>query len=652
MTTRAHPSDPLGPLLVRLMDGALSPEENTRLAEVLRGDAAARRRYHDFIELHALLHWEHDKPDELLALEAFDHPLMGHDEGETTLPPTTTGGTPILGFLAETWQRGQDFASGLGLPILFIAAMACGALLTVMLTSDSSRTDREEAAPPQYAAKLGRTVDCQWQDPHLVLDQGAAFSAGRVLKLNAGLAKLHFVGGARILLEGPARFKIDSPRRGVLEEGKLVCRVSKTGVGFQIGTPTVDVVDLGTAFGVSVEEDGTSEVHVFEGVVETSPLDAPEPAAPIRLVRNQAARFAARQAPKQEIVCAPAQFVQWPDFEELAGAARPTRPTAPPGSFSVVVISDTQEYMGCGTAAQPGSAASVTNTVFESYVQWVAENVKKQRIVFVSHIGDMVNKESHRQWQVARHCLNPLHGKTPYGLTVGPPNPLVGDRPLVDEYFPCSHFEQFAWFGGAYSDPLTPRQPPSIVNSYQQFSAEGLDFLALHVQSNPTDEVLRWVDEVLENHADRRAVIFTDAYLGPRERPENDEQWFEAARGRMRWAPGAGPVFNTAQDVWEKCFSKHPNIFMICSADDRRTQAWRRTVHGREGNPVHELLADYGPHGLRVYNFRPRGNKIHVATYSPFMKRMCEKTKVAPGRGQHQFTLYYDMSNGRRNSEP
>jgi hypothetical protein len=41
-------------------------------------------------------------------------------------------------------------------------------------------------------------------------------------------------------------------------------------VGFEVVTPAMDVVDLGTAFGVSVGADGETDVCVFEGEVEVS----------------------------------------------------------------------------------------------------------------------------------------------------------------------------------------------------------------------------------------------------------------------------------------------------------------------------------------------------------------------------------------------
>lgn len=60
----------------------------------------------------------------------------------------------------------------------------------------------------------------------------------------------------------------------------------------------------------------------------------------------------------------------------------------PPGAFSIVVIPDTQAYLGSGTKAEPESRAPVTNAVLAAHTKWILGNLEKQQIVFVSHVGD------------------------------------------------------------------------------------------------------------------------------------------------------------------------------------------------------------------------------------------------------------------------
>ena len=37
----------------------------------------------------------------------------------------------------------------------------------------------------------------------------------------------------------------------------------------------------------------------------------------------------------------------------------------------------------------------------------------------MSHVGDIVDKNTPAQWQLARSCMDVIHRKVPYGISVG-----------------------------------------------------------------------------------------------------------------------------------------------------------------------------------------------------------------------------------------
>jgi hypothetical protein len=88
------------------------------------------------------------------------------------------------------------------------------------------------------------------------------------LRLKSGLAQVEFVSGARVILEGPAQFRLDAPLEGFCQSGRLTAEVPAQAIGFRIASPQVAVVDLGTEFGMEVQTDGGTDVHVFRGQVE------------------------------------------------------------------------------------------------------------------------------------------------------------------------------------------------------------------------------------------------------------------------------------------------------------------------------------------------------------------------------------------------
>jgi hypothetical protein len=154
------------------------------------------------------------------------------------------------------------------------------------------------SASPTSVATLTNSAGCQWQvlGEAVHLRSGTKLLAQDTLNLISGRAEITFADGAMVVLEGPAMLVVEQAGRAKLDLGKLVASVPLQAVGFTIATPTVEIIDLGTEFGVQVADEGTSEVHVLKGAVETRrtlPAESSEVAAaeskPLRLQAGKAA---------------------------------------------------------------------------------------------------------------------------------------------------------------------------------------------------------------------------------------------------------------------------------------------------------------------------------------------------------------------------
>lgn len=97
--------------------------------------------------------------------------------------------------------------------------------------------------------------------------QNGDLRSGRY-QLERGLANLQLKQGVQLVVAGPAAFEIVDPMRVNLEFGKIRAQVSEEGKTFKIKTGEVLVTDLGTEFGVEAQKGETSEVHVFDGLVQ------------------------------------------------------------------------------------------------------------------------------------------------------------------------------------------------------------------------------------------------------------------------------------------------------------------------------------------------------------------------------------------------
>ncbi|MCU0876768.1 MAG: LamG domain-containing protein [Pirellulaceae bacterium] len=103
------------------------------------------------------------------------------------------------------------------------------------------------------------------------LSPGVRLKPGSLV-LREGRVQLEFLGGAKLLAEGPCELHILTPKSATLVSGKAATRVLEWGKGFVLNTPETALVDLGTEFAVAVDDERGSEVRVTVGEVEVSLL--------------------------------------------------------------------------------------------------------------------------------------------------------------------------------------------------------------------------------------------------------------------------------------------------------------------------------------------------------------------------------------------
>ncbi len=122
-------------------------------------------------------------------------------------------------------------------------------------------------------------------------DTGLAYSAGELVEpghlvVSRGLMRLDFSSGARVTIEGPAQLEVINEKRVVLHRGVVTATIPESAIGFVVDTADAHVVDLGTSFGVSISEEGFTDVCVFDGEVEVSSQETNRADAAPRLLRE------------------------------------------------------------------------------------------------------------------------------------------------------------------------------------------------------------------------------------------------------------------------------------------------------------------------------------------------------------------------------
>lgn len=121
-------------------------------------------------------------------------------------------------------------------------------------------------------AMFTQFVDAQWEDA-ATRTKATRIERGNPLSLASGFCALHFGDGTQVIVEGPARFTVESIDRMRLSAGKLTAVMTPNAKGFVVETPSSAITDLGTEFGVRVDAaNGVTEVDVFKGSVRVAGL--------------------------------------------------------------------------------------------------------------------------------------------------------------------------------------------------------------------------------------------------------------------------------------------------------------------------------------------------------------------------------------------
>jgi hypothetical protein len=243
----------LRPLLEALCEETITPEQLARLEELVLAHPEAEAYYIQFMSFHA---------DLIRTVAGFPERVEQSVRERTSAPAE-----PVRP--ADSVSRPSRLSRAQWLTWAAIV-MAAG-LLAVLLFMPRRLSDPrgpEQASEPtdETVAVLLQTHRAQWEETGMPTRPGAPLQPGRLL-LQSGFAHIEFYSGATVILEGPADFRLISRNEGFCASGKLRATVPATAHGFRIGSPTLDLIDRGTEFGLDVGGAKTA-VHVFQGRVD------------------------------------------------------------------------------------------------------------------------------------------------------------------------------------------------------------------------------------------------------------------------------------------------------------------------------------------------------------------------------------------------
>jgi hypothetical protein len=325
-------------ILWRIGDGSPASGDIERLEELIGDDAALQNMAARFAAMCGMLHWDRGcretckRPQDAAAMPAPCIPPVSPLIEDTFAGAVShsasswfASGWPVAYLVATV-----IFAIGLTIAARVYVSQPMPMVQNPALPSPSGRVAGDEggenAAPSTRSSVVGRItgmVDCQWeasgfsgQDSgesgqrsaisgqqlqstgHYPPVTNHSVSLGDTFALHSGLLEITYDTGARVILQGPVTYEVESSVGGYLSIGKLTARLDKKVASgqwsvaseskipgpsltiihqplatnhdplFTIKTPTAIITDLGTEFGVEVSREGRTSSHVFRGTIE------------------------------------------------------------------------------------------------------------------------------------------------------------------------------------------------------------------------------------------------------------------------------------------------------------------------------------------------------------------------------------------------
>ena len=302
-----QPTHDLATLLRVTTERPLEPDEFASLETLLLEDSDARAQYRQYMQVDALLQWR-------LGNAVGSRHITLTDTGSETPATSSCTATPRSRTAVRRWL--SNTVVTLAVTLAFWGVFFLFFLLrpnSVEVAQGPGKPVVESAKP--VVAELVETFDAVWRgDSPLQPTGGTPLRQGDTLNLAAGLIQLRFESGAQVTLEGPATFVLAEKNAARMELGRTYARAPGDAVGFTIETPAATVVDLGTEFGVMVQRDGTTEVHVFSGLVEaiarTSSQQSSHDKSSLVLEEGKAARIAVDRGEFERLATVNKDFIR------------------------------------------------------------------------------------------------------------------------------------------------------------------------------------------------------------------------------------------------------------------------------------------------------------------------------------------------------
>lgn len=235
--------------------------------------------------------------------------------------------------------------------------------------------------------------------------------------------------------------------------------------------------------------------------------------------------------------------------------------------------------------------------------QWIVDNADDMRIKYVMHTGDIVDDyDMLYQWENADEAMGILDkAGMPYGVLGGNHDVAAGLANYENyyTYFGENRFTSQPTYGGSYKNNS---------GHYDLISENGQDFIIVYMSWNIYQDELDWMNQVLQQYSDRKAILCFHTYTNVTYNSESLLDYF----GEL---------------VQKEVVAKNPNVFAVLNGhyhgSSYETAMFDDDGDGVKDRTVYQICTDYqsgfegGNEYIKFLYFDLDNDKIYMNSYSP-----------------------------------
>jgi len=235
--------------------------------------------------------------------------------------------------------------------------------------------------------------------------------------------------------------------------------------------------------------------------------------------------------------------------------------------------------------------------------RWIVDNAEEKKIVYTIHTGDIVDDcDMIYQWENADEAMKIFDDAgMPYGVLGGNHDVAAGleDFENYYTYFGEDRFVSQPTYGGSYKNNR---------GHYDLISEGGQDFIIVYMSWNIYREELDWMNEVLQQYSDRKAILCFHTYAN------------------VKYS-GTSLLDYYGELIQKEVVAKNSNVFAVLNGhyhgSSYETVKFDDNGDGVNERTVYQICTDYqsgfegGNEYIKFLYFDLDNNRIYMNSYSP-----------------------------------